>query len=404
MVRIQSTSAAAGAAAAGAAAGLTAAAGRTRVGSAAEVLRSPKRGRPSDAHAQQPGTHGGGVGAAAAAAAVPAASGAAGHQAAAGAQVRSTAAGVAALRREFERRRSSAALEGKLRKHQQKMGNSMLKSHCRKEGLAWTLRDVAAYGLALGKMAPGAPLDWTAAVRFLAQLQPEGGGGGGGAPSPALVERVSGLMRGAAAKYDMEAFIARQQTRSKPRQQPAHGGGNEGGAGGAPAAVAGAAVAGAAVAGAPASPRPHGRNQVLAGPAAAATAAATAAAAPSPAAGGTPRRRGSGGVAPGAAASGRGNGPSAAVPVGLTSAAQSAPAPAPSAPPAVPQGPLRVGAGLEARLRAHLARQGLTQLRLRNAREGLAWSLLELVAADRDVRLSQPVGVREAHAKYQLGG
>ncbi|PNW80298.1 hypothetical protein CHLRE_08g385950v5 [Chlamydomonas reinhardtii] len=270
------------------------------------------------------------------------------------------------------------------------MGNSMLKSHCRKEGLAWTLRDVAAYGLALGKMAPGAPLDWTAAVRFLAQLQPEGGGGGGGAPSPALVERVSGLMRGAAAKYDMEAFIARQQTRSKPRQQPAHGGGNEGGAGGAPAAVAGAAVAGAAVAGAPASPRPHGRNQVLAGPAAAATAAATAAAAPSPAAGGTPRRRGSGGVAPGAAASGRGNGPSAAVPVGLTSAAQSAPAPAPSAPPAVPQGPLRVGAGLEARLRAHLARQGLTQLRLRNAREGLAWSLLELVAADRDVRLSQP--------------
>ena len=27
----------------------------------------------------------------------------------------------------------------------------MLKSHCRKEGLAWTLRDVAAYGLALGK-------------------------------------------------------------------------------------------------------------------------------------------------------------------------------------------------------------------------------------------------------------
>ncbi|KAG2489167.1 hypothetical protein HYH03_012393 [Edaphochlamys debaryana] len=307
---------------------------------------------------------------------------------------------------EFRRRRSHGALEDKLRKHLAKLGNSKLKAYCRSEGVPWTLLDVAAYGVALRKLAPHCPLDWAEAVRFIATANAAPPGSPPAAPpplAPALLERVASSMRAAAGKYDLPRFVEKQT-----RLPGAAGAG-------APPLPVGPAATSAGAAAAPA-PAPAAAALALRAPASSAGGGGGAAGAP-----GSP-----GGLSALQAAAGRIRGAAVITKRGGGGGGGGA---------AAGGGPGAGLAGLEQRLRTHLKRLGkpVTTLRRRNLREGLGWSLLDLVVLDRDCRLQRScsdldegeavrrlaaqrgqaltpelmaavsAGMREAHAKFRLG-
>ncbi|GLI70030.1 hypothetical protein VaNZ11_014766 [Volvox africanus] len=160
------------------------------------------------------------------------------HAAVSGAAATATAADtlreplLSRLRREYHKRLANAALGNRLRKHLCKKGNSTIRQYCIKEGMPWTLLEVACYGVALQKLV-SQPLGVESAIEFLARVKGWRPANDGmdiatiEAAEPrrsyelpsSLVQKVATVMTGAISKYSLMDFIERQH-RNKPPPRP----------------------------------------------------------------------------------------------------------------------------------------------------------------------------------------
>ncbi|GLI69893.1 hypothetical protein VaNZ11_014546 [Volvox africanus] len=136
------------------------------------------------------------------------------------------------LRRDYDKRLAKGALEMRLRKHLCKNGNTTIRQYCIKEGMPWTLLEVACYGVALQQLA-SQPFEVDSAIHFLARVKgwrPASNGvstAAAGAEEArgldelprSLVHKVAAVMEGAISKYNLLGFIECQH-RNKPRPRP----------------------------------------------------------------------------------------------------------------------------------------------------------------------------------------
>ncbi|GLC49728.1 hypothetical protein PLESTB_000280300 [Pleodorina starrii] len=194
-------------------------------GASAGTLRGPGRFVAGDTHAQLPAGADGGDGAGpsallAAVGTTAAATGPAGEGG--GALVVDPL--LSQLHLEYEKLLENKAFEKRLRAYLCKKDISKIMPYCTNEGLPWTLREVACYGVALQKLrghgaaAPAqasTPFDVESAVRFLDHVKT--GGAAGKLPHGAYEppSKVAAVMRKAVAKYDILAFIEGQDRNKK---------------------------------------------------------------------------------------------------------------------------------------------------------------------------------------------